>query len=54
MLASKVKKNKTREFRQYRDIVIHIDSNDVRMKESDVTKSNFATACDLAKKMSQH
>jgi hypothetical protein len=37
-------KAKTGECREYRDIVIHIGTNDVRMKQSEITKRNIAAA----------
>ena len=37
-------KAKTGECREYRDIVIHVSTNDVRMKQSEVTKRNIASA----------
>ena len=46
-------KAKTGRCREYRDIVIHISTNDVRMKQSEITKRNIASAC-KARKMCQH
>ena len=42
------------ECREYRDIVIHVGTNDVRMKQSDVTKRNIASACKSARKVCRH
>ncbi|CDQ88951.1 unnamed protein product [Oncorhynchus mykiss] len=47
-------KAKTGECREYRDIVIHVGTNDVRMKQSEVTKRNIASACKSARKMCRH
>uniref|UniRef100_A0AAY5KQ92 SGNH hydrolase-type esterase domain-containing protein n=1 Tax=Esox lucius TaxID=8010 RepID=A0AAY5KQ92_ESOLU len=47
-------KSKTGKYREYRDIVIHVGTNDVRMKQSEVTKQNIASACKLARKMCRH
>ena len=47
-------KAKTGECREYRDIVIHVGTNDVRMKQSEVTKRNIASACKSARKMCWH
>uniref|UniRef100_A0A673YAG7 Uncharacterized protein n=1 Tax=Salmo trutta TaxID=8032 RepID=A0A673YAG7_SALTR len=47
-------KDKTGECREYRDIVIHVSTNDVRMKQSEVTKHNIASACKSARKMCRH
>ncbi|KAJ7986187.1 hypothetical protein DPEC_G00348180 [Dallia pectoralis] len=47
-------KSKTGKRREYRDIVIHVGTNDVRMRQSEVTKQNLALACSLAKKMCRH
>ncbi|CDQ95595.1 unnamed protein product [Oncorhynchus mykiss] len=44
-------KAKTGECREYRDIVIHIGTNDVRMKQSE---RNIALACKSARKMCRH
>uniref|UniRef100_A0A8C7QG66 SGNH hydrolase-type esterase domain-containing protein n=1 Tax=Oncorhynchus mykiss TaxID=8022 RepID=A0A8C7QG66_ONCMY len=41
-------KAKTGECREYRDIVIHVGTNDVRMKQSEITKRNIASACKSA------
>ena len=38
----------------YDSIVVHVGTNDVRMRQSEVTKSNIARTCDLARKMSRH
>ena len=45
-------KAKTGECREYRDIVIHVGTNDVRTKQSEATKHNIASACKSARKMS--
>jgi hypothetical protein len=47
-------KAKSGECREYRDIVIHVGTNDVRMKQSEVTKCNIASACKSARKMCRH
>lgn len=47
-------KAKTGECREYRDIVIHVGTNDVRMKQSEITKRNIASACISARKMCRH
>jgi hypothetical protein len=47
-------KAKTGEYREYRDIVIHIGTNHVRMKQSWVTKCNIASACKSARNMCRH
>ena len=47
-------KAKTGECREYIDIVIHVGTNDVRMKQSEITKRNFASACKSARKMCRH
>ena len=47
-------KAKTAECRKYRDFVIHVGTNDVSMKQSEVTKSNIASACKSARKMCHH
>uniref|UniRef100_A0AAZ3Q853 SGNH hydrolase-type esterase domain-containing protein n=1 Tax=Oncorhynchus tshawytscha TaxID=74940 RepID=A0AAZ3Q853_ONCTS len=47
-------KAKMGECREYRDIVIHVGTNDVRMKQSEVTKRNIASACKSARKMCLH
>ncbi|CDQ68510.1 unnamed protein product [Oncorhynchus mykiss] len=47
-------KAKTGECREDRDIVIHFGTNDVGMKQSEVTKHNIASACKLAGKMCWH
>ena len=47
-------KAKTGEHRESRDIVIHAGTNDVRMKQPEVTKRNIASACKLARKMCRH
>lgn len=39
---------------RYENIVIHVGTNDVRLRQSEVTKVNIARACDLARKMSRH
>ena len=39
---------------RYENIVIHVGTNDVRLRQSEVTKVNIARACDLAQKMSRH
>uniref|UniRef100_A0A8C7TBR4 Uncharacterized protein n=1 Tax=Oncorhynchus mykiss TaxID=8022 RepID=A0A8C7TBR4_ONCMY len=44
----------TGECREYRDIVIHVSTNNVRMKQSEVTKGNIASACKSARKMCRH
>ena len=44
-------KAKTAECSEYRDIVIHVGTNDVRMKLSEVTKRNIASVCKSARKM---
>ena len=36
---------------EYRVIVIHVGSNDVRMKQSEVTKCNIDSTCKSARKM---
>ena len=47
-------KAKTGECREYGDIVIHVGTNDVRMKHSEVTKCNIASACKSARQMCRH
>ncbi|CDQ87660.1 unnamed protein product [Oncorhynchus mykiss] len=47
-------KARTGECREYRDIIIHVGINNVRMKQSEVTKCNIASACKSAKKMCRH
>uniref|UniRef100_A0A8C7UQ92 SGNH hydrolase-type esterase domain-containing protein n=1 Tax=Oncorhynchus mykiss TaxID=8022 RepID=A0A8C7UQ92_ONCMY len=47
-------KAKTGVYREYRDIVIHVGTNDVRMKQSEVTKRNIASVCKSARKMCRH
>ena len=47
-------KAKTGESREYRNIVVHVGTNVVRMKQSEVTKRNIASACKSARKMCQH
>ena len=47
-------KAKTGDCREYRDIVIHISTNDVRMKQSEVTKRYIASACKSARNMCRH
>ena len=44
-------KAKTGERREYRDIIIHVGTNDVRMKQSEVTKRNIASVCKSARQM---
>ena len=39
---------------EYRDIVIHVGTNDFRMKQSEITKRNIASACKSARKMCRH
>jgi hypothetical protein len=39
---------------EYRDIVIHVGTNDIRMKQSEITKRNIASACKSARKMCRH
>ncbi|XP_067090225.1 uncharacterized protein [Osmerus mordax] len=39
---------------RYENIVIHVGTNDVRLRQSEDTKVNIARACDLAQKMSRH
>ncbi|CDQ57146.1 unnamed protein product [Oncorhynchus mykiss] len=39
---------------KYRDIIFHVGTNDVRMKQSEVTKCNIASACKSARKMCRH
>ncbi|XP_061918080.1 uncharacterized protein LOC133659339 [Entelurus aequoreus] len=38
----------------YANIVVHVGSNDTRMRQSEITKRNIARTCDLARKMSRH
>jgi hypothetical protein len=52
MVLAKAKTGECREYREYRDIVIHVGTNNVRMKQSEVTKYNIASACKSARKMS--
>jgi hypothetical protein len=47
-------KAKTGECREYRDTIIHVSINDIRMKQSEVTKHNIASVCKSARKMSRH
>uniref|UniRef100_A0AAZ3QIA8 SGNH hydrolase-type esterase domain-containing protein n=1 Tax=Oncorhynchus tshawytscha TaxID=74940 RepID=A0AAZ3QIA8_ONCTS len=47
-------KAKTGKCREYRDIIIHVGTNDIRMKPSEVTKRNIASACKSAKNMCRH
>jgi hypothetical protein len=47
-------KAKTSKCREYREFVIHVGTNDVRMKQSKVTKCNIASACKSARKMCRH
>ncbi|XP_076015000.1 uncharacterized protein LOC143007485 [Genypterus blacodes] len=36
------------------NVVIHVGTNDTRMRQSEVTKSSLARVCDLARKVCQH
>ena len=47
-------KANTGKCREYRDIVIPVGSNNVRMKQSEVTKRSIASACKSARKMCRH
>jgi hypothetical protein len=47
-------KAKNGQCREIRDIVIHVGTNDVRIKQSEVTKCNIASACKSARKMCRH
>ena len=39
---------------QYSNIIVHVGANDIRMRQSEVTKLNIARTCDLARKMCRH
>ena len=54
LFRSVLAKAKTAECREYRDIVIHVGTNNVRVKQSEVTKRNIASACKSARKMCRH
>ena len=47
-------KEKTGECREYKDIVIHVGTNNVRMKQSEVTKRNIASGYKSARKIGRH